>query len=166
MNKQTKILLGIVSIVIALGLLLFIVEPDAKAPTDNTTSFTNVLSVDKPMHDFGTISMKDGKVKTSFLITNNQTSEFSLNKLYTSCMCTEATLKINDVKEGPFGMPGHGALPTFSEKLQSNQQAELEVEFDPNAHGPSGIGVIERTVVLESRDGKLVEVGIKANVRP
>jgi hypothetical protein len=63
-------------------------------------------------------------------------------------------------------MPGHGSIPTFDQRLEPNQEASIEVEYDPNAHGPSGVGRIERSVIIEGRDGKLVTLNIIANVTP
>ncbi len=63
-------------------------------------------------------------------------------------------------------MPGHGSIPTFEQKLEPNQEAEIEVEYDPNAHGPSGVGRIERSVIVDGRDGKLATYNIIANVTP
>lgn len=166
MNKQVKKLLGVATIIIALGTVLFIAEPEQGATKKAPTPVVNILSIDKPDYDFGTISMKNGKVKTVFKVTNQHESEVTLRKLYTSCMCTKATLKVNGITEGPFDMEGHGFSKVFDQKLQPNQIAEIEVEFDPNAHGPTGVGLIERVVILEGLDGRLVTINFKANVTP
>jgi hypothetical protein len=165
MNKQAKILLGVAGLIIALGAVLFVAEPE-EGETKKAPEVVNILEVDKTNHDFGTISMKDGKVKTVYTITNPKEAEVTLRTLYTSCMCTQATLRVNGTTEGPFDMQGHGLAGTFNQKLQPGQTAEIEVEFDPNAHGPSGVGVIERVVILEGLDGKLLTVGLRANVTP
>ena len=166
MAKQTSIIFGIGALIIVLGGVLMYAEPDEHPNADTSTEIENVLTADRPLHDFGTISMKDGKVKTTFKIKNDKAEVIQMQKLYTSCMCTEASLKINGGNLGPFGMPGHGAFPTFKEVLEPNQEVQIEVEFDPNAHGPSGVGVIERMAILEGPKGQLVSVGIRANVTP
>lgn len=127
---------------------------------------SDVLEANKTFHDFGTISMKNGKVTTTFKLKNIKSEPVELTRLYTSCMCTNATLKLSGQSEGPFGMIGHGSIPKFSDMLASGQEAEVEVVFDPNAHGPAGVGTIERTVTIEGKDGKLAELNIKATVTP
>lgn len=167
MNKTIKTILFIGILVFILGALLIYAQPNERNSADVSTSQTGTaLSVDKLIHDFGTISMKNGNVKTTFKIKNTGDSEITLNKMYTSCMCTQAILKINGVSEGPFGMPGHEFLKTFNHKLQPNEEAEIEVEFDPNAHGPSGVGRIDRTITVEESSRKSLTVTIRANVTP
>lgn len=166
MPKQIKIMLVAGVGIIALALVLFLNQPTEPEQIQGTGDAQNVLQADKDSYDFGTISMKDGKVKTIFKVTNPTTETITLSKLYTTCMCTEAKLVVNGASEGPFGMQGHGSIPTFEQMLEPNQEADIEVEYDPNAHGPSGVGIIERSVILEGLDGKLATLNIKANVTP
>lgn len=160
-----KIMGGVALGLIGLGLLLFFNQPPEHQPA-KVTGTENVLDVTPEIYDYGTISMKDGKVKTAFTLKNPGTEALSLSKMYTTCMCTEATLLINGKSEGPFGMQGHGAIPTFSQTLQPNQEAQVEVMYDPNAHGPSGVGRIERSIIIEGQGGTLATFNIKANVAP
>ena len=167
MNAPIRIVGLTVMLAIILGAILFYARPDTEYPQDiSADKRQNILSVDKTIHDFGAISMKDGKVRTVFKIKNTEPVAVALRKMYTSCMCTEATLIIKDAREGPFGMPGHGIAPAFNRELKPDEEAGIEVEFDPNAHGPAGVGQIERLVILEGPDGELVAVTIKANVTP
>jgi hypothetical protein len=99
--------------------------------------------------DFGSISMTAGKVSHRFKIKNPTESEITLTKLYTSCMCTSATLLRNGRTIGPFGMPGHAPLPNLQEQFAPLEEAEVEVIFDPQAHGPAGIGKVTRTIYIE-----------------
>jgi|SRR3989338_7059985 len=169
MGRQNSIILSIAALVLILGGILLYAEPDnnTQPGQDNEQHQTeDVLKPDRDLHDFGTISMKDGKVKTAFKVRNENAEAVQMNKLYTSCMCTEAVLKLQDKRLGPYGMPGHGAFPTFKESLAPGQEAEIEIVFDPNAHGPSGVGPIERVVVLEDTSHELLNIQIKANVIP
>lgn len=115
--------------------------------------------------NFGTISMAQGKVKHTFVFTNNTSNPISLKKIYTSCMCTTALFLSGSKKYGPFGMPGHGATSSINEQIEPGQSFNLEVEFDPAAHGPAGIGTIKRIVYLETSQGRQ-EVAILATVTP
>ena len=81
-------------------------------------------------------------------------------------MCTQATLDLNGQKFGPYGMPGHGVVPTFNATLPAQGEAVITAVFDPAAHGPAGIGKIARTIILETSDGASLEVGFSAFVTP
>lgn len=166
MTKQIKIIIAVAVTVVGFGVLLFLNQPTEHEQMQGTSAEHNVLSSDQQSYDFGTISMKDGKVKTTFKVKNPTAEALTLSKLYTTCMCTEAKLVVNGSTEGPFGMPGHGSIPTFEQKLEPNQEADIEVEYDPNAHGPSGVGRIERSVIVEGQGGKLATFNIIANVTP
>lgn len=166
MTKQIKIIIAVAVTVVGFGVLLFLNQPTEHEQMQGTSAEHNVLSSDQQSYDFGTISMKDGKVKTTFKVKNPTAEALTLSKLYTTCMCTDAKLVVNGSTEGPFGMPGHGSIPTFEQKLEPNQEADIEVEYDPNAHGPSGVGRIERSVIVEGQGGKLATFNIIANVTP
>ena len=92
--------------------------------------------------------------------------ELELEKMYTSCMCTEAWLIMDGKELGPFGMPGHSGVPPIRKSMGRNQNAQIKVVFDPAAHGPSGLGPIARSVILESKDHAPLTLDIKANVTP
>lgn len=169
MSKQLKIAGGVGIGVVVLGALLFYAQPSSNQPTgtsDGNTPLSAISVVEASNYNFGTVSMKNGKVSKTFIIKNTQSEPVTLSKLYTSCMCTEATLKVASKTQGPFGMLGHGFIPEFSETLRPNEEAEIEVVFDPAAHGPSGVGKIQRTVTLENNAGRPVEILIAANVTP
>ena len=64
-------------------------------------------------------------------------------------------------------MEGHGSpVPTINEELPAGQEAQIEVVFDPAAHGPAGVGPISRNVFVETTDGKKLVFEIKAQVTP
>ncbi len=111
--------------------------------------------------------MAAGKVRHSFTLENNGSSTVRLGRLYTSCMCTEATWIKDGERLGPFGMPGHGFVPPLNQELQPGESASIEAEFNPAAHGPAGLGQVSRQIVLESENGQaLAELSFSANVIP
>ncbi|MBX4187058.1 MAG: DUF1573 domain-containing protein, partial [Candidatus Doudnabacteria bacterium] len=145
----------------------------AQPKDQNHSSMNNVpngstldLSIDQTAYDFGNISMKNGLVTKVFNVKNTKPEKVFLSQLYTSCMCTNAKLRINGQEFGPFGMQGHGAMKMLNQSLEQGQEAQLEVTFDPNAHGPSGIGVIERAITIQTDKGEIAVMNIKANVTP
>lgn len=127
-----------------------------------------ILSAQEKSFDFGTVSMAKGKVSHTFEIKNNGKGNLNINNINTSCMCTSAVLDKNGKQSPSFGMAGMSHNPVFwSEELAPGETANLIVTFDPAAHGPSGVGLIDRSVFVFSNDlvGK-TEFRIKANVTP
>ena len=124
------------------------------------------LSAEETSFDFGTVSMKNGKVNHVFKIKNDTDSTAVVSKLFTSCMCTTASISVNGTKKGPFGMPGHGSIPRIDQELSAGDEAEVEVIFDPTAHGPAGVGKIERVVSVEQKNGSTLQLNIRALVTP
>ena len=112
--------------------------------------------------------MKDGKASKVFKVRNPGEEDINLEKVSTSCMCTNAYILMPDgEKKGPFGMPGHGGfVPKANEIVKAGEEREIEVVYDPNAHGPAGVGMIDRFVYLEDESGNKLELEIKANVTP
>lgn len=169
MSKKVLSTIFIAAGVVALGLLLLYAEPKAGENVESkniSSNQTSQLTADLSAYDFGTISMKNGKVTKSFKVYNNQNSPVLVTKVYTSCMCTDALLKIDSKLYGPFGMLAHGAAPSVNQEIKPNQEASIDVTFDPNAHGPAGVGVIEREVTVEQASGGKLTLNIKANVTP
>lgn len=119
------------------------------------------------LYDFGQISMKEGKTSTNFTVTNPTAGDVTLSTLVTSCMCTEAFIINGETKRGPFGMPGHGGfVPKANEIIKAGENRTIEVVYDPNAHGPAGVGPIQRSVYLAEPGGETLELHIKAVVTP
>jgi hypothetical protein len=111
--------------------------------------------------------MKDGKISHRFTVTNESDQPALVRKLYTSCMCTKAALLLNDGKRiGPFGMAGHDSIPEIDQPIRPGQSVVVEAVFDPNAHGPAGIGRNDRAVVLQLANNRALELHFTAYVTP
>ena len=149
--------------IIGLLILALALSKSSRPSGGNTT--TSQLQAIEGSFDFGSISMAKGKVNKVFTFKNNTASVIIAKKLYTSCMCTKATFTKGGKVFGPFGMPAHGFIPSFSEIIEPGQEAQVEVVFDPAAHGPAGVGTIERQATLETSDGQIV-FKFKAQVTP
>lgn len=123
------------------------------------------LTVENNAFDFGNIPMYGGKVKHSFSLKNDGQGGVKISKIYTSCMCTEATLITDNDRIGPFGMPGHGGLITFANKeIGAGETSMIEVEVDPAAHGPQGMGPAKKVVYIETDDSQKVQLILDINV--
>ncbi len=124
------------------------------------------LSASETSFNFGSISMAAGKVTHRFRLVNAGANPLEIQKIYTSCMCTTVALVKGVRQFGPFGMPGHTPIPTINQTLAPGERAYVEVEFDPAAHGPAGVGPIERVVTIENSAQPPLQLAFSAQVRP
>lgn len=161
-----NILLYILAVVVIIGGVIWLARPGQDASTDPTAAIISTLTSTESRYDFGTISMANGNVSKVFAVTNNSADPVLIEKIYTSCMCTSARLKIGDKNLGPFGMPGHGIVPKVNQTLNPGEAAQIEVIFKPSAHGPAGVGPVERVVFVEEKGRQPLELTIKATVTP
>lgn len=154
--------------VIALGFLLaagWFARPDGAGSPPETADISASLKDLEGKFDFGKVSMARGKVSHIFRIKNEGTGSAKIKSMFTSCMCTVATLEVNGRKYGPYGMPGHGYNAPLNIPIEPGAEAAIEAVFDPAAHGPAGVGLIERSIILEGADGDL-ELQFSAEVTP
>lgn len=126
----------------------------------------SALAAREPYFDFGSISMAAGKVSHRFWFRNESQAPVTIHRVYTSCMCTTATLVKGMRTIGSYGMPGHGPLPAVDQSLAPSEAAYVDVVFDPAAHGPAGLGYTERLVTVETWSGTPLRVGFAATVTP
>lgn len=137
---------------------------------EKTGSDRPQIVVSPQNYDFGEVNIFGGKVKTKFNLKNNGGRDLIIKGLETSCMCTEAFLIYEGKKSPKFGMEMHhggNANPkNFKQIIVSGESAEVEVVFDPLAHGPDATGAVTRTVTIYSDDpiDPEVEVNIEAKV--
>ncbi len=169
MNNNKSYIFAFVGIAVVIGLLYWFGRstPEDRKPVKNNQLGALALTTEEKGFDFGEISMAAGKVSHKFKIKNSNSESYPINQIYTSCMCTSVSLLIDGKRVGPFGMPGHGfGVIKINEILEVGEEAELEVTFDPAAHGPAGVGTIARSVFVESETGSPLELNIKATVKP
>ncbi len=129
-------------------------------------NYSEFISEEK-LFDFGLVSMAKGKVNHSFTLKNSGDSKIKITKIYTSCMCTEATLVQGALRKGPFGMPGHGGLSSqIDEVVDPGREITIDVVVDPAAHGPQGTGPAKKVVYIEtdSAINPILELELDINV--
>ena len=170
MKDKNRIIIFIGIIVILLIGLFLYAKPNQnenKKINASTASAGGALKTSETLYDFGTISMKNGNVSKIFKVTNETAADISIPSLTTSCMCTSAySIQPDGNKKGPFGMPGMGFVPKLNAILKAGTSGEIEAVYDPNAHGPAGVGIIDRFIYLEDESGHKIQFEIKANVTP
>ncbi|HEY4513999.1 MAG TPA: DUF1573 domain-containing protein [Candidatus Paceibacterota bacterium] len=167
--SSKSLIIGAIVLVAILGLMLW-GRPSAGA--NNALNQTNQsgnssLAAAETFFDFGTITMKAGNVERSFEMKNPTDADVKIVSIVTSCMCTTAYLETPSGAKGPFGMPGHGGAATrISETIKPGESRVVKVVFDPNAHGPAGVGLMERVVMISDENGGTLQLQIKAMVTP
>lgn len=135
--------------------------------TSGSNTSKNSLVAREVFYDFGTISMKNGNVTKEFIVTNPTSQDIIVKTVVTSCMCTTAFIVEADGSiKGPFRMPGMGYVPPANETIHAGESRAIRVVYDPNAHGPAGVGAIDRFVMLTDVSGGTLELEIKALVTP
>jgi hypothetical protein len=167
--------ISIISVVLAILFGLFIWGYSGKGGTAASVqgapgaagTVKSVLTAPETFYDFGTISMKDGNVNREFTVTNATDADIIVSTVLTSCMCTSAFIVEPDGSvKGPFKMPGMGYVPPANETIKAGESRTIRVVYDPNAHGPAGVGQIDRFVTLTDTSGGTLQLEIKALVTP
>ncbi|KKW22599.1 MAG: hypothetical protein A2W52_02460 [Candidatus Taylorbacteria bacterium RIFCSPHIGHO2_02_49_25] len=159
-------------IIVGFFAILFLAGSAISKKTDSTAqngaAAISAFAAPETFFDFGAIGMKNGKVSRMFSLKNETEQPLTIKRISTSCMCTEAFLIGQDnSKKGPFGMPGHGgSAPDINEVVPPQENRGVDVVFDPAAHGPAGIGKIERAVFVEDGNGGTQVITITALVTP
>lgn len=164
MNKSN--LIGISIGILGLLAITSLIGPSTNASGKAINDTPSVLSAVVSNYDFGKVPIGGGLVRHSYVLRNDTTLPVVISKIYTSCMCTEATLRIADATFGPYRMPGHRAVPSVDQVLLPGAEVSIDVVFDPAAHGPAGIGPVSRVVSIEDGTGGKVDLGFKALITP
>lgn len=172
-KKQSKatLLVIILSLFIGGGLVLWSYSTAGESNRvfeNEIGSSQGQLSVAESTYDFGEVSMKEGLVDHEFVLDNNSGAPAKVSQAETSCMCTTAYLQVgeNGQEVGPFGMPGHGGPRGIANlTVPPGEKLIVRAVFDPTAHGPAGVGPIERQIILEV-GGSPLTLNFKALVKP
>lgn len=132
-------------------------------------SVDSTYKLDKLHYSFGTISQKNGNVETEYTLTNTGNADIFVKKLYSSCMCTKAQIIFSDgSKTSLNGMLGHELASDLivDKSIKAGETVKIRAVFDPNAHGPEGVGFIKRNVTLETnlKTSPIIQVSFDATV--
>ncbi|MBI5221535.1 MAG: DUF1573 domain-containing protein [Candidatus Magasanikbacteria bacterium] len=163
-------LIGGLALLAVIGLIVYFAVNDGGQNSPAAASASknsNQLASEEDNFDFGTVPMGNGKVSHSFKLKNDGESALLINKVYTSCMCTNANVISASGTSGPFGMPGHGgAISKANVTINPGEEFSVEAVFDPAAHGPAGVGLAQRSIFLETNStiSPKVELRFRANV--
>ncbi|MEK7117139.1 MAG: DUF1573 domain-containing protein [Patescibacteria group bacterium] len=163
---MNKIIIIVTLVVVSLiGLMIW--GKSAQNTVEADTGAISNLTYSEKLYDFGIISMKNGLVTKDFTVTNNTEKDIVIPSLVTSCMCTKAYfVKPDGSTKGPFGMPSMGFVPPLNETIKVGESRVVRAVYDPNAHGPAGVGPIDRFLIMTDAVGGKLQLEIKAMVTP
>lgn len=164
-SNRTSVL---VAVVVMGALAVILVTKPAPAPaTLVPAGNVGTLVAETATYDFGAIPINGGLVSRRYVVRNTGVEPLTISNMYTSCMCTTATMRMGSQTWGPFGMPGHGiGGGRMGATLAPGGSAEVEAVFDPAAHGPAGVGPVSRAIYLENTAGGPLELSFTALVTP
>lgn len=169
--KSYKTIGIIVFLILAFAVFAWIAKPSPNGnkpgePAQTSSATPGDLTAESAQFDFGTVSMAAGKVTHEFAIKNTSAGAVTITTIETSCMCTVATLIHGNNRFGPFGMPGHGLARGIDEIINPGETAVVEAVFDPAAHGPAGVGKIDREIHITDASSKMLVLRFSAFVTP
>lgn len=99
-------------------------------------------------YDWQDIDIAGGDVNRKFSFKNSGDTDLILKGASTSCMCTTATFTLPSGEVSPkFGMHGN---QKWAYAIKPGESFSVDVVFDPMAHGPNGVGPIQRSVYILS----------------
>lgn len=108
------------------------------------------IDISPSEYDAGNMPIGGGLVKHTYEIQNTGEDNLKISRIWTSCMCTTAKLRVGDRESDEFGM--HDNPLFWSEEIAPGETGYLDVSFDPAFHGPGGTGNVVREVYLTTND--------------
>jgi len=156
--KKNVVLIIVAVILIGGGFAIFSGDGNGNQEKIEKVQSSSTLSSDKEIYDFGDIDIFGGTVETEFALTNEGADDIVITGGTTSCGCTNG--EIGGISFGMHEkMRGEFTIPAGETK-------NLKVIYDPMAHGPSGVGLAQRSVFLKTNSTVTpeLEVRIKAMV--
>ncbi len=159
MSKETKYIIGTFAVITALvvGVAILASKPTGGSVDGATTGgdryVSNVLiqgvSANTESIDIGKVGYGGGIVSKVYEIKNDTGRDLKLKKIVTSCMCTKARVVFGDKATKLYAMEMNGDKnPIIDYDFPAGSAAKVEFNFDPAAHGPAGIGPIDRVITL------------------
>ncbi len=161
-KKILKIIVPIVAVV-AVIVILVVVLPGS---SNRSAQEVGAIEIIEAEYDAGTVSISSGLVEHTFEIKNTGVDNLEISRIWTSCMCTKASLKVGEKESEAFGM--HSNPLFWSQEIAPGETGYLNVSFDPMFHGPTGTGNMVREAYLTTNDpnNKKARVKMTINVIP
>ncbi|HZJ18694.1 MAG TPA: DUF1573 domain-containing protein [Patescibacteria group bacterium] len=147
-----KFIIGIIIFIVLIvgSAIIFAGNSSSKAVVEKTLGAK--IQIDHSSKSLGDIIYDKGIVAHSFPLKNIGTKNLEVANLSTSCMCTKVYIKTSSEKSDEFGMKGMSSPSDWKGIIKPGESAEIVAEFDPQYHGPQGVGPISRSVSMETND--------------
>jgi hypothetical protein len=157
LSKETKYIIG--TLLVLAAIIIGVAVLASKPTSGNTGSIggdrfiNNVvaqgISAAPESIDIGKVAYRGGIVSKEYEIKNTTGAAMKLRKIITSCACTKARVVIGDKSTKFYSMEMSGDKnPIIDYDFPAGATAKVEFQFDPTAHGPAGIGLIDRVITL------------------
>lgn len=168
MTQQIKtILISLILFIVVIGAFVWFKSDKPQIAAIDNAVVGEALVAKETSYDFGDIGIKNGLVNHEYILENANDRIVKISEVSTSCMCTSANIKVGDKTYGPFGMPGHGGgFAKAGVIINPGEKVIVKATFDPAAHGPAGIGEVQREIYINTGGGQPLILGFKANVTP
>lgn len=150
MNKDIKIFIGIIgfTVLLIVGLASWQGGKDTNEQTQPLAQVAGI-QISPESYELGKVDLNGGLVTKEYEVKNDTDQTMKLQKIVTSCMCTQAKVSVGDKESRYFGMEHPGDRnPPINYEIQPGENAKVTVNFDPAAHGPQGVGPFDRVVTL------------------
>ncbi len=150
MGNDIKIFIGIIgfTVLLVIGLAVWQGGKEDNEPTQPLAQVAGI-QISPQNYDLGNVELSGGLVTKEYEVKNDTDQPMKLQKLVTSCMCTQAKVSVGDRESRFFGMEHPGDRnPSINYEIPSGETAKVTVNFDPAAHGPQGVGPFDRVVTL------------------
>lgn len=154
MTKELKFIFIFLFIlpIIAFSLLVF--------KTQSTPVLAKINGLESPVtsYQLGDIPRTGGIITKEYTFNNTTDKTMTLYKITTSCMCTKAKVVVDGKETKFFGLEHTGDKNApVNLAIKPGQTSKVVFEFDPNAHGPRGVGPFDRTIQLIFSDPQGVQ---------
>ncbi len=162
-RKNKKMLKIVIPSVLAVAIIALVIIFSGGGQTVQANS---EIEISQASYDAGTVSIRGGLVKHTYEIENTGTENLKISRIWTSCMCTTAKLRVGDKESSEFGM--HDNPVFWSQEIAPGEVGYLDVTFDPVFHGPTGTGNMIREVYLNTNDAqnRKAKVSLSVTVTP
>ncbi len=150
MGKKFILGISLISFLVLGGGIWFASSLPTKTTLEKTAGAT--FLADHKSADLKTIAYEKGVVTHAFPIQNTGNKPLNITNLATSCMCTKVYFTSGKEKGPQAGMKGMSSTSAWIGTLQPQEKGEIVAMFDPQFHGPQGVGAISRLVSFETND--------------
>ncbi|MDP2683713.1 MAG: DUF1573 domain-containing protein [bacterium] len=153
---KTLLITVVIVVVLIAGVKYFSTNSNSGGDNAKSGSALEVsegkLVIENNNIELGDIPITGGKVETRFSFKNEGSEPVTIKKGETSCMCTEAVVEKSDGSKSQRLTMNMGGVSVgkVNMTIEPGETATLVGIFDPMAHGPSGVGSINRDITLET----------------